>query len=197
MTSEINPGAMAGVRLGPSHRLLPVDDPMAPPKKKDKGMMSVYPSWEVAAALGGYKSNPFTRALRIAAQVVGDAAVEVADRFPPEEWEVLRVVVGARQWEPELPNPGNGLAESVERAHQRMNLAQHLGLGKSTPDVAKTDKAVQNLARKLRDLSYLESWAVIIAVMWRLERDDVKPGDRWWTITYRAEKIEAEKPAKE
>src|SRR5262245_15204628 len=91
-------------------------------KVKEKLGMSVYPPAEVAAALGAFKTVELTQAIRIAAQILGQAATEVAALFSPAEWAVLAEVLADRLVEPELPHPGTLLADLVAQAASRFGL---------------------------------------------------------------------------
>ena len=151
---------------------------MPPERKAQKSMMSVNPPYEVSAALGDYRTVTLTQAVRCAAQLFGDAALEVASKFTPEEWELLAEAYQDRTIEPELHNPEHILADMVERAHARYNIGATL---KTKP--ADTEKAVASVVERIRELDYCQAWAVVIACQFRW-RCPVE-GKQWWKLEYR------------
>src|SRR5262245_50614435 len=158
---------------------------MPQPKRQSvtrKLMMSVYPPPEVACAVGEYNVTAFNQAIRIVAQVLGDAAVTAATRFTSTEWAVIADSFGEREVEPEETKPGSVLARAVERAHHRYKTGAPLGKN--------PDKAVADLAAKLDALSYLEAWAVIMAGQFHADPNHaVKEGDQWWDLAFRRKEI--------
>jgi hypothetical protein len=144
-------------------------------------MMSVNPPFEVGCAVGEYRTRPFNQAIRIVAQLLGDAAVAVAKKFTPAEWAVIAASYEDRTIEPENSQPGYALARLVGRAHHRYQTGAPLGKN--------PDKATGELIQKLEALDYLESWAVIVACQFRDYYQDLNDGDPWWSLAFRKEKI--------
>ena len=149
-----------------------------PSRRRDRQMMSVYPPAHVGITVGGGTSGPLNQALCCYAHILGDAALAVAERFATKEWNLLSLVLRGRTYDPDAPMPGVVLAEHVERTHRLGMLTEHLGKG--------ADAKAADLAGRLRALSYLEAWAVIVAVEWR-ETQGERPADSdaWWTLPYR------------
>lgn len=162
--------------MGASALVEPVT--LMPPKRKPpkaRFATSVYPPRGVGPALGGLSSSALTRAVRIAAQVLGDAGLRAGDIFSQQEWEVLYASLKDWDEQPENADPGPVLAAAVSRAHSRLGVASGLG-----------EKKLLSLLEKLRKLPYLESWAALIAVDWRkVHQDSVQEGDAWWSLPYR------------
>lgn len=157
---------------------------MPPPKRgAKKGMMSVNPPYEVASALGDYRTVPLTQAIRIAAQLIGDAALIVAEKFTPDEWAIVAHAYEDRVIEPEDTQPGPALARHVDRHHSRYRLGEPL---------AKRDKhAVEKLITRISELDYLEAWAAIIACQFRWQFvTTLKPEDPWWSLAFRKQFLE-------
>lgn len=168
---------------------------MAQPKRKSaqtrKTMMSVYPPYEVACAVGEYRVTAFNQVIRIGAQLLGDAAVAVAPRFTEAEWGVIATAF-SDEIPPEDTQPGATLARQVDRAHHRYRAG--LPLGKNA------DKAVVDLVARLERLSYLEAWAVVIACQFRADpeyADNVRDGGQWWDLGFRRNAIAARLAAKD
>jgi hypothetical protein len=144
--------------------------------------MSVSAPFEVAAALGGYRTVTLTQAVRVAAQLLGDATCEVSNHFSPAEWQVLAESFHDRAIDPEMPTPGYVLARFVERASHRSGILDRLG--------ENPQKALNSLIRRLENLSYTHAWAVIIACQFYSQfRTKIEEGDPWWGLSYRHEKI--------
>jgi hypothetical protein len=163
--------------------------PVAPErnKSKSKGVMSVSAPFEVAAPLGGYRTVTLTQAIRVAAQLLGDATVAVSDMFTPAEWQVIAESFQNRAIEPEIPTPGYVLGTYVERASHRRVFAERLG--------ENPQKALNSLIKRLENLSYVHAWAVIIACQFYSQFcTKIEEGDPWWRLPYRHEKI---KPAQQ
>ena len=143
---------------------------------KEKLGMSVYPPAEVAAALGAFKTVELTLAIRVAAQLLGQAAAEASALFSPAEWAVLADTLEDRAVEPEVPNPGPLLAELVQQAAARFGVAGGLD-GK---------KGAAPLVERLRALTYPQAWAVLIAVRFRREQAErIEDGAQWWDLPVR------------
>jgi hypothetical protein len=171
------------------------------PAARRKGMMSVNPPFEVTAALGGYRTRTLTEAVRITAQLLGEAAVEVASMFSPDEWWVLAEAYADRLIEPENPSPGYTLARLVERAQSRYRVAEKLASlseGGAGKDANNGHKVVAALARRLERLSYLHAWAVIVACQVRQAHyHELKPGDPWWDLAFRRNFIKPRQAAED
>lgn len=132
--------------------------------------MSVNPPYEVASALGDYKTVELTLAIRIAAQVLGEAALQVGALFSADEWAVLAEALKERVIEPENPSPARLMAELVERAHVRHGVGADLA-----------PKALAALVQKVQGLGYIPSWAVLIAVRFRWDYAALlEEGEQWW-----------------
>lgn len=140
--------------------------------------MSVYPPAHVAVPLGGYRTKPLSNGIRMAAHLVANAAVNVASRFAPVEWEYVYKSFNGREVEPESNRPGHHLAEAVEQHHARFG-------AKDVLDGKDVEKSVSKLCDKLRQLDYLQAWAMLIAIRWREEYDHETAKDGWWTLAYR------------
>lgn len=157
---------------------------MTGPRRKNaaqRDMMSVYPPRSVGPALGGYRSVPFSTALRVAANILGEANLEAGKKLTAREWEFVYKSLRERGIDPDVPRPGGYLAEIV-------NMRQaHFGAGAEL-DQKNPAAAVTQLANKLAELSYLQAWAVIISCKWREENEPDEAGTDWWTIRYRASK---------
>lgn len=156
-----------------------------PPRRSKgpaKGKMSVEAPFEVAPALGGFRTTAFNQAIRVCAQLLADAAVDAAEKFTADEWWVLAESYQDRAIEPENPTPGYVMARLVERANSLYRVTARLG--------DKADKAVGSIVRRLEHLSYINAWGVLIACQFYWEyRSEIEDGDRWWEIPYRREKI--------
>lgn len=157
---------------------------MSGPRRKparSRDMMSVYPPKSVGPALGGYRSVPFSQALRIAAHVLAEANLLVAKKLTPKEWDYVYQSMLGRSVDPEASRPGGYLAEVVQATHTHYGMGSELG-GKDPAS------AVEALAKKLQDLDYLQSWAVIISCTWRQEMEPESAAAEWWTLRHRASK---------
>jgi hypothetical protein len=147
---------------------------MARKAKKEKQGMSVYPPYEVAPAVGAFKTTELTLSIRRDAHVMGLAAGEVGCAFGPAEWAYLAAVLPDRVIEPEAPDPGAMLAEVVAQAERRFG----------PPDLP--GGPAGTLAERLRALAYHQAWAVLVAV--RFFRDNeggLADGARWWEMPAR------------
>ena len=171
----------------------PQPHPPLPPRR-ERGVMSVSPPFEVAGAIGGYRTTQLNQAVRLAAQLLGDAAVEVAGKFSPQEWALLGSVYVDRIVDPELPDPGRLLARLLERSQQRYRVAEEtLGL-----TAAKADEAVAALVGRLEGLSYVGAWAVVVACQVRqalAKTGDLTAESRWWDLAWRQKHIRAAQEA--
>lgn len=136
----------------------------------DRGMMSVNPHYSVSAALGGYRTAPFTRAIEIAGNLLAAAAVEVSGIFTPQEWRTLADAYQPRAITPAQPSPGIILSHLVQQAQ---NLQR--------PRVQ-----IADLGPRLLALTYLQGWAVVIACQFYHDyQDRLQEGDRWWELECR------------
>ncbi len=160
---------------------------MAGPRRKgaagapQRDMMSVYPPRSVGPALGGYRSVPFSTALRVAAHALGEANLAVSGKLTEKEWNYVQKSLVGRTIDPEAARPAALLVEAASQRH----LHQHRG---SELDAKNPDLGVVALVKKLHELDYFSAWAVIIACKWKeeYEPDGAEPG--WWTMKYRAMK---------
>lgn len=162
-----------------------------PKKKSKKGTMTVNPPLEVGSVLGGFKTTTLTQAVRIAAQILGDAAEQVGGMFSDEEWWVLAESHQERSIEPETPTPGYVMARLVERAQSRYEVASKFG-----EDVKAQQAALKSLVKRLENLTYLQAWATLIACeFYHAYRDAIPDGAKWWKIVFRRSIIKPKDPA--
>lgn len=145
-----------------------------------RDMMSVYPPRSVGPALGGYRSVPFSTALRIAANILGEANLIVSRKLTDKEWGYVQRSLVLRAIDPEGARPNAYLAEAVTMRHA------HMGKGVEL-DQKNPDAAVAALAKKLHELDYAQAWAVLIACKWQEEYGKDGSGVEWWTMKYRAQ----------
>lgn len=157
---------------------------MPPPKKNKTGRlgMSVYPPARVGVILGGYRSAPFTQAIRCWAKLMEPEAQRVQALLKPAEWNHLAQVVAERshQFDPDDPEPGRALAVQVEAATAVARGDEPLGA-----------RQAHALAERLRGLEYLPAWCVIWALQWRwdlLGAKELREGEEWWTLASRNRK---------
>jgi hypothetical protein len=146
-------------------------------KKEHRYSMSVYPPARTGITLGGYRSIPFTQAVRCWAKLIETASVEVEEMFTPKEWNYLAQACLDVEFEfdPERDKPSDALAERVERAANY----------KVATDLLDKSKGL-SLAERVRELDYTHSWAVIWALQYRVDYAlDSKPGEPWWTLGHR------------
>lgn len=160
---------------------------MPPPKRAQKDTrptMSVYPPRRVGVPLGGYRSVPFTQAVRCWAKLMEPAALALQARLGPREWEYLAAAGEGREHEfdPEDERPGDQLA-------QRVMSAVHYGAS----ELLLPAEQAQGLAETLRGLDYLHAWAVIWALQWRHDflagGATIAEGDAWWTLAHRRQHL--------
>jgi len=162
-----------------------------PPKKKDsRGLMSVNPPYEIAAAVGGYRTVVLTQGLRVLAHMLSDAAVDIAPLFSPEEWGLLAEAWQEKAIEPELPNPGYNLARIVQRAHTHYRIGDRL-----TGPEKKQSQLMEKLVSRLEALTYAQAWAILAACQWRWDYyKELKPEDPWWDLAFRRQVVLANPP---
>src|SRR5262249_45613225 len=136
-----------------------------PRRKPQRNMVSICPPRHVTMPLGGYRTTTLQTGVRIAAHLLSEAAITVSHKITTKkEWDYVYQSFEGRSVEPESGRPCYYMAEAVEQRHARFNTGKDL-------DTKNPDKAVAELAEKLRKLDYLESWAILIAVRWREEYD--------------------------
>lgn len=141
-------------------------------KAAEKEGTTVYAPRHVAAALGGRKPSELKLACRIAAHLLQLAATEVAGRFSPAEWERLHVMLASREMEPEQRTAAQNLGDYVEDTAHLLREAD-----------AEDTIAV---AARLRELSYVQAWAVRISIQFRKDYAHlIEPGAAWWTLSVR------------
>ena len=129
-------------------------------------MVSCYPDERVHAIVGNGSAD-WNRAIECWATVLAAAAEDNAETFTRDEWNLL-----AKRFSPinqgrnaeirlptHYPRPGEFLAALVP----------------DEPD----------LASKLAECKYTQSWAVLKALDWRLALNaHIKPRDQWWHPSY-------------
>jgi hypothetical protein len=108
------------------------------------------------------------------------------------EWSLLAQALKGVRFDPEFANPGHLLATAVEDAHRLEYIgAECLDWGGCDSTVLKDkdiDATVKKVVEKLRDLDYVHTWAVIVAVQWFWEHHDEGIDinkDPWWTLAFR------------
>lgn len=145
--------------------------------------LTVYPGPRALAVLG--QSAPMlNQALECWAAVIARASADNSKIFDAAEWKYIADLLNGTLHEPEIGNPGELLASSVEDG------AALDGLGEKW--FAKTPAArVQVLAEKVRGLDYAHAWAAIVAVQWFWENSDSVSVDApWWTLAFRRKQAE-------
>lgn len=157
---------------------------MPPPerKKKPRDAMSVYPPRKVEIPLGGYRSTPFTQAIRCWAKLFEPACVEVAAAFSSEEWQFLWAATkgDTTAFDPEHSRPGSMIAERIERA-----IVFQIGLEELHKSTKIGKERAAAIAERVRQLDYLHAWAVIWALQWRADFKNGVPDGEWWTLAHR------------
>ncbi len=148
-------------------------------------------------------NDAIREALECWAACLREAGEALAGRFAPEEWCLLADVLNGCMIDHRWSSPGLLLAAEVEDGHrldgtgyrwlgtegtELEGSALRLGLARGTPDTARVDEQVADLLSRLRDLSFVEGWAVVQAVRWFWERSgedfDVR-SDPWWSPRWR------------
>lgn len=118
-------------------------------------------------------------------------ADSVAKQFTRQEWSVLADSMQGSDWPYGRSGSGPGalLAAETHDAHRLSGLGYRWLCGMSMPpsdlrDLA--DAQVRGLCGRLAALGYVEAWAVIRALCWFWQHDDVDCGtDEWWRVDFR------------
>ncbi len=163
---------------------------MPPPRRRPKHdtarpAMSVYPPPRTGIILGGYRSKPFTQAVRCWAQLFEPVAVEVEDLLSSKEWNFLAKALHGIEFDfdPEDAQPGRILRQKCEKA-------ANFGVG---AEFLKKNEALA-FAEKVEGLSYLQAWACIWAVQWRIDfgPENMKPNEQWWLLSHRQQHLSSQ-----
>lgn len=123
------------------------------------------------------------------------AAASVGRRFTGEEWSLVADVCNGREWPygPHGGSPGPLLAQEVADGchrgmHYRWLSGSDLPALALPPDArAGADERARDLIRRLAALEYVEAWAVVRAVCWFWQRNDVGTDVEWWRPEVRRE----------
>lgn len=139
---------------------------------------SVKPSLESAVVLGNRITSSYQQAIKIAEHVLAPVAVKVAGELTKHEWDLVAASLG--EVDPYDERPGDALVSMVERSHRYYRMADPFG----------GDKAVASVTKKLREMCYLEVWAVVIACQFKWAFSNLlKPDDKWWELHFRRDVI--------
>jgi hypothetical protein len=110
------------------------------------------------------------------------------------EWSLIAEAIKGMRFDPEFANPGQLLATAVEDAHKLDYIGSTcLDWGGCDSTIIKEkniDARVEKTVDKLRQLDYVHSWAVILAVQWFWEHQDKAIDIKkhpWWTLPFRRE----------
>jgi hypothetical protein len=149
-----------------------------PTKKKGRKTLTVYPTARALSVLGTGTPG-LNQALECWADLIARASVENAKRFRSEEWQYLADCANGIRWEPTVANPGKGLAQQASDAHELE--------GPGSKWLARSSE-VAALAKKLGQLSYVEAWALILAVQsfWDNHERIDREKEEWWSLVYRS-----------
>jgi hypothetical protein len=144
--------------------------------------ITVYPNPQAVQILGN-TTPELNRALEVHSQQIVRATVSVSQLLSRGEWSYLADCFNGTIHEPRFSDIGDCLAQSVEDQDEFYQTGTKWGV----------DAAA--LAAKLRQLSYIEAWAVVTAVSWFWERHDCIDFDHddWWTIEMRLKAVPAER----
>jgi hypothetical protein len=142
--------------------------------------ITVYPNPQALQILGD-TTPELNRALEVQSELIARATAAISEQFSRGEWSYLADCFNGTIFEPRFSNLGDSLAHSVEDQDEFYQTGTKWGV----------DAAA--LAVKLRQLSYIEAWAVVTAVSWFWERHahiDFDHAD-WWTIEMRLKAVPA------
>lgn len=147
---------------------------------------TVYPPASVGPAIGGAKTRPANVALGIIGHLLGDAAVEVATLFTPDEWGVIALAMEGDAdrtpaVQPDDPDPASVLASLLRQAQARYRAGDRLAKGE------KGRKAMDGLVDRVASLGYVQAWAVVVAVRFVREHPKRAGQGPWWDLAFRRE----------
>lgn len=106
------------------------------------------------------------------------------------EWGVLADTLREMRFDPEFPNPSPLIASAVDDAN-RLRRVGHRWLDPKLDFDASNEvgPAIFKLVEKIKEMDYVQAWAIIVAVQWYWENHEmIAKADEWWTLAYRREK---------
>lgn len=122
------------------------------------------------------------------------ASERVARQFSRGEWNLIADICNGTMWAygHTGSRPGMLLAAEVEDGHRLDGVGYRWLSDSDLPDAVerkKCDEVVRGLIRRLAALEYVEAWAVIRAVCWFWQHNDIDfQVNEWWTPAYRRER---------
>lgn len=138
------------------------------PRIKSK-RRQVYPYSWVETIIIPHSLN-YSLAIECWAMTLNAELDELIDYFTPEDWEVMKLSVSSLNHpNSEVYEPQTVVANIVATADKTVHVGKIYG--------NQREKKVNELVAKIKQLDYVQAWAVINAILWAREHNGIK---EWW-----------------
>lgn len=138
------------------------------PRIKSK-RRQVYPYSWVETVIIPHSLN-YSLAIECWAMTLNAELDELIDYFAPEDWEVMKLSVSSLNHpNSEVYEPQTVVANIVAAADKTVHVGKIYG--------DQREKKVSELVAKIKQLDYVQAWAVINAILWAREHNEIK---EWW-----------------